>query len=103
LEAAREELEVSAHDQVIDPEKARPSESHWKHQAERYGEPAPERRSVANSQLRKEQEEGPRDWLVTSLGFTVRLLWAAVHLVLFFAVIALLALLALFVLYLPGP
>ena len=99
LEATRGLAKIDASEQLVDPKDARSIEVHWKHQAERYGERIPGRELVVESQRRKTRQEGPRRWLMALVGFTVRLLWAAFHLVLLLAAISLLAFLLLFIRY----
>jgi hypothetical protein len=86
-----------------DPEVARLIEAHWKHQADRYRERIPGRELIVKSQRRKTSEDAPRRGLVASVGFTVRLLWAAFHLALLLAAISLFAFLVLFIRYATVP
>jgi hypothetical protein len=102
LEAARGALKVNAREQVVDPGNSRSIEAHWKGQAERYSAQI-QRELVVKSQRRKTGQERPHRWFIPVFGFTVRLVWAAFHLILFLAVISLLALIVLFVRYATVP
>lgn len=98
----RAELNVKATEPAINPVSTRPIEAHWKHQAERYGERIPSRELVESEPQRTMGRHLGR-WFSTSAAFSIRLLWATLHLVLLVAAFLLLALIVLFVRYATVP
>jgi hypothetical protein len=102
LASSRLELNSKVPEPAPDSAAGRPIEAHWKHQAERYGERIPSRELVGSDTERTFGLHLGR-WFSTSAGFSIRLLWAALHLLLLVAAFLLLALIVLFVRYATVP